>query len=85
MLDWYKQKDVPSLSKRMMSPLKDIKEKMAVFKAWRKITLMQIWKFHKMFEFIWKQYPDNFALLILDILELFTREIWIFLKNEPNF
>ena len=33
MLDWYKQKDVPSLSKRMMSPLKDIKEKMAVFKA----------------------------------------------------
>ena len=32
---------------------------------------MQIWKFHRIFEFIWKQFPENFANLILRIIELF--------------
>ena len=34
-----------------------------------------------MFVFIWKQYPENFAFLILRILALFTREIGKFLKK----
>ena len=41
---------------------------------------MQIWKFHYMFGFKWKQYPENVAFSILRILELFTREVCIFLK-----
>ena len=32
-----------------------------------------------------KQYPENFALLILRILELFTREICIFSKERLIF
>ena len=36
---------------------------------------MQIWKSPDMFVFIWKQYPENFACLILKILELFAREV----------
>ena len=44
-------------------------------------TLMQIWKSLDMFEFISKQYPENFAFLILRALELFTREVGIFLKK----
>ena len=39
-----------------------------------KDTLMQIWKSPYMFVFIWKQYPANFAFLILRILELFMRD-----------
>ena len=42
---------------------------------------MQIWKFHYMVGFIKKNYPKNFALLSLGILELFTREVSIFLKK----
>ena len=38
-----------------------------------------------MFAFIQKQYPDNFASLILIILELFTREVYKFLKMYANF
>ena len=34
-----------------------------------------------MFVFIKKQYPENFALLIQRILELFDREICKFLKK----
>ena len=41
-------------------------------------TLMQIWNSHYMFVFIWKQYPENFAFLILKTLELSTRK---FLKK----
>ena len=37
---------------------------------------MQIWKF---------QYPENFAFLILRILELFTRDVYIFLKKVGYF
>ena len=44
-------------------------------------TLMQIWKSPYMFVFIWKQYPENFAFLILRIIELFAREVCIFLKK----
>ena len=44
-------------------------------------TLMQIWKPPYMFVFIWKQYPGNFAFLILRILELFTRKDCKFLKK----
>ena len=43
-------------------------------------TLMQIWKIQFIFRFIWKQYLENFALLIQGILELFTRESLFFLK-----
>ena len=35
---------------------------------------MQIWKSPYMFVFIQKQYPENFAFLILRILKLFARE-----------
>ena len=44
-------------------------------------TLMQIWKSLHMFVFILKQYPKNFAFWILEILELFTRKVCIFLKK----
>ena len=32
-----------------------------------------------------KQYPENFAFLNLRILELFTREVCIFLKKWATF
>ena len=44
-------------------------------------TLMQIWKSLNIFVFISKQYPENFAFLILRVLELFIREVGIFLKK----
>ena len=44
-------------------------------------TLMQIWKSPYMFVFKWKQYPENSALLIQRILELFVREVCKFLKK----
>ena len=34
-----------------------------------------------MFVFKQKQYPENFAFVILRILELFTREVCSFLKK----
>ena len=46
---------------------------------------MQIWKFQYMFSFIWKQYPENFAFLILRILKLFSRKVCIFLRKYANF
>ena len=48
-------------------------------------TLMQIWKSSYMFAVIWKQNPENFAFLILIILELFAREVCIFLKKRLIF
>ena len=42
---------------------------------------MQIWKSPSMFVFIWKQHPENFAVLILRILELFAREVCTYLKR----
>ena len=47
--------------------------------------LMKIWKSHYMFVFIKKQYPENFALLILRIFEFFAREVCKFLKKKANF
>ena len=44
-------------------------------------TLMQISKSPYVFAFIWKQYPENFAFLILRIIELFTHEDCKFLKE----
>ena len=44
-------------------------------------TLMQIWKSHYMFLFIWMQYTENFVFLILRILELFAGEFYKFLKK----
>ena len=38
-----------------------------------------------MFVFIEKQYPENFAFLILRIVELFAREVCKFHKNEAIF
>ena len=38
-------------------------------------ALMQIWKPPYMFVLIWNYYPENFAFLILRILELSTREV----------
>ena len=37
-----------------------------------------------MFVFILKQYPENFAFLILRNFELFAREVYTFLK-KANF
>ena len=42
---------------------------------------MQIWKSLYMSVFVWKQYPENFAFLILVILELLAREVCKFLKK----
>ena len=42
---------------------------------------MQIWKSPHMFVFIWKQYPDNFTILILRFLELFARNVCKLLKK----
>ena len=42
---------------------------------------MQIWKSPYMFVFMLKQYPENFAFLILGILELSVREIGKYLKK----
>ena len=38
-----------------------------------------------MFALIEKQYSENFAFLILRIVELFAREVCIFLKKLANF
>ena len=38
-----------------------------------------------MFMFIKKQYPENFALFTLGILELFAREVVNFLKSRLIF
>ena len=46
---------------------------------------MQIWKSPYVFVFIEKQYPENFAFLILRILELFTGKACEFLKRWANF
>ena len=40
---------------------------------------MQIWKTPYMSVFIRKQYPENFAFLILGILDLFAREVCKFI------
>ena len=53
---------------------------LTTWKMFIKCTLMQIWKLSYMFVFIWKQYPENFAFLILGTLELFAREVCKFLK-----
>ena len=42
---------------------------------------IQIWKSHYMFVFIQKQCLENFAFVILNILELFAREVCKFLKT----
>ena len=42
---------------------------------------MQIWKSPYLFVFIQKQYPENLVLLILKILELFSREVCKFYKK----
>ena len=44
-------------------------------------ALMHIWKSPYMFAFILKQYPENFAFLILRILELFMCEVCKFFKR----
>ena len=48
-------------------------------------TLTQIWKSPYMFVLISKQYPENFAFLILRILELFAREVCKFLERLAKF
>ena len=46
---------------------------------------MQIWKSPYIFVFILKQHPENFASLILTILELSNCEVWKFRKKYANF
>ena len=50
-----------------------------------KSTLKQIWKSPTVFVFIWKQYPENLAFLILRILNLFAWEVCEFLKKYADF
>ena len=38
-----------------------------------------------MFVFLKKQYPENFAFLILRIFELLAREVYKYLKKQANF
>ena len=47
---------------------------------------MQIWKSSYVFMFIWKKYPENFALLILRVFELFTHKVWemLFCKDKDT-
>ena len=63
-----------------MKKMKEIKSMTEVLKG----TLMQILKSPNMFVFIQKQFLENFAFLILKILELFTREYCKFLKKQAN-
>ena len=44
-------------------------------------SLMQIWKSPYMFVLIFRLKPENFAFLILRILELFTHEVCKFRKK----
>ena len=46
---------------------------------------MLIWKSPYMIVFILKQYPENSLFLILEILELFTRDVCICLKKWADF
>ena len=46
-----------------------------IYNCFFKGTLMQILKSRYMLLFIYKLYPENFALLILGILELYTRKV----------
>ena len=39
-------------------------------------TLMKIWKSPYMFVFTKKHYPENFAFLVLGVLELYTLKVW---------
>ena len=49
---------------------------MKYYSSWGvKGTLMNVWKPACMFAFIQKQCSENFAFLILRILELFSREV----------
>ena len=48
-------------------------------------TLMQIWKSQCLLEFIWKYCTENFAFLILRIMELFTCKVCFLLKNRVLF
>ena len=48
---------------------------------------MQIWKSPYMFVFKWKWHPENFAFLILGILELRTRkvrEVFVYKNTETK-
>ena len=42
---------------------------------------MQVWKSFYRLEFIFKSYLENFAFLSLLNVELFTREVRVFLKK----
>ena len=44
-----------------------------------------IWKSPYVFVSIQKQYPENFAFIILRIVELFAREVCKFLEKKANF
>ena len=57
---------------------------------------MQIWKSPYRPVFIWKYYPENFAFLIIRILELYTHKVCQmfvykhtetieYVKNQPTF
>ena len=48
----------------------------SIFKNSFKGALVQIWKYVYMFLFIYKYYPENFAFLILRILELCTHKVF---------
>ena len=59
-----------------MERLKDGKVELTENKEIKvKGTPMQIWKSPYVFLLIQKYYPENFAFLILKILELFTRKV----------
>ena len=69
-----------------MERLKDGKVELTENKEIKvKCIPMQIWKSPYMFLLIQKYYPENFAFLILKILELFTRkvrEIFVYKRTE---
>ena len=44
-------------------------------------TLLQVWKSPYMFVFKQKEQPEDFAFLIIRVLEFFTRKVSIFLKR----
>ena len=71
-----------------MERLKDGKVELTENKEIKvKGTPMQIWKSPYMFLLIQKYYPENFAFLILRILELFTRkvrEIFVYKHTEAT-
>ena len=69
----------PTAFSKLLSP--NITTFSLIFDKFITGLLVEIWKSRYMFAFTWKQDPENFALLILRILEWLAREVCEFPKK----